>query len=41
MRGDNDRDDASNIASYRSLSIPIAIIHCFLFESNGRLADSK
>jgi len=41
MRGDNDRDDASSIKSFRSLNIPVTISHCFLFESNGRLADSK
>ena len=38
MRGDNDRDGASSITSFYSLNIPVAISHCFLFESIGRLA---
>jgi len=41
MPGDNDRDGASSITSFHSLNIPVAISHCFLFESNRRLADSK
>jgi len=41
MRSDNDHDSASSITSFRSLNIPVTISHCFLLESNGRLADSK
>jgi len=41
MRGGNDCDGASSITSFRSLNIPVATSHCFLFESNGQLTDSK
>jgi len=31
MRSDNDHDGASSITSFRSLSIAVAVSHCFFY----------
>ena len=41
MRDDNDRDGESSITSFYSLSIPVAISNCFIFESNGQTQNKS